>query len=246
MARREKVHAIVLSRRDMGEADRLLTLFTREQGILRVVAKGVRKIPSRRGGHSEPLTQVVALISGADAYRWLVFVEPFNEYRALHQNPTAVQQVELLGKLVVALLQPEQAYPELFDALAYACEHVALLPSSKRYLLEVAIGFYVLRCAGLAPQLHQCQTCQIRTPQSAVIMDSQLGGWRCLTCHGSWSNAAHSLSPRLLKAMQWVNKYPDRALALQVTETEGSQLAASARHYFTRVVEQPIAFNHAS
>ena len=53
-----RVHAIVLRHADWGEADRLVTLFTREQGKLRAVAKGARKITSRKAGHLEPFTHV--------------------------------------------------------------------------------------------------------------------------------------------------------------------------------------------
>ena len=43
-----RAEAIVLKHHDWGEADRILTVFTREHGKLRVIAKGVRKIRSRR------------------------------------------------------------------------------------------------------------------------------------------------------------------------------------------------------
>ena len=52
-----RVEAVVLRHSDWGEADRLLTLFTREMGKLRVVAKGVRKLRSRKAGHLEPFTR---------------------------------------------------------------------------------------------------------------------------------------------------------------------------------------------
>ena len=58
-----RVEAIVLRHNDWGEADRLLILFTREMGKLRVVAKGVRKLHSRKAGHLEPLTRVSLLLA---------------------------------------------------------------------------------------------------------------------------------------------------------------------------------------
>ena len=42
-----RVHAIILRHADWGEADRLVTLYTREQGKMRAIAKGARKITSR-------------------------------------------------------------------------------------------------------------------------------------------------------------------------------------------------------
>ncbi|HVN15979.1 MAG TPA: DNA repair protein RecO, partial [Anaerolineales bacterium] len=53
-----RMEAIVLRHGDWGEADRLLTLYTREQGKVRAIAKGARKLTSRKAGHLEPFTHV--------------------------------------------------------------------------------------------------------------------------------------------------------------------------------------------
>jgi DNA repair protein RecO (recombination protein O) len=50
---------IVLKRRNVGEADRILTVFTKKYGKIRVIAKGVRRITSRRAGHIEVFTRVI-------------------------------------------------------------------------------------------------------------------------------------------------------------------------------------------
>jgi len=49
---------VVLRHANWGEADRILTLYTRERGKVRAIAKGVRRIKSRKAGHLEPFTQV--------------------------------------------------------------------------------------------------------------------------------------------------------------------------------------------
>jgi DNA repair protein RecO (recombination protein O) len=50
-----KVEGIVLKRRNLGEADRILTILSRESGKITVKAPGVRRIPSRRSSHVELL-----------------------------------------------------------------------------------------------------------------------------------------------------------------------------------------------
>ncbi len=56
------VHGIVLKRRNVGEADRIITLFTKEQGKIRVIAKGVRRIPSKRAPHLEVFRRVGIIV----------------------------------------------------------------------------------------------------------------------------------------------------------------------------------------
>src|SRR5574339_1006341 len=62
-----RVEAVVLRHSDYGEADRLLTLYTRQLGKTRALAKGARKIASRKAGHIEPFTYVrLQLAKGRD------------------------------------------------------------------------------------------------------------------------------------------------------------------------------------
>src|SRR6478609_8007714 len=63
--RRYTTDAIVLSRFDLGEADRVLTLITPGIGKLKAIAKGVRRPTSRLGGSLEPFAELtVALARG--------------------------------------------------------------------------------------------------------------------------------------------------------------------------------------
>ena len=66
-----KTEAIVLRHSDMGEADRLLTLFSRDAGIIRAVAKGVRRIHSKKAGHLEPFTRVSLMLARSHEL-WIV------------------------------------------------------------------------------------------------------------------------------------------------------------------------------
>lgn len=53
--RASKITAIILKRLNFGESDRIVTVFSKERGKLSVVAKGIRRIKSRRAPHLEPL-----------------------------------------------------------------------------------------------------------------------------------------------------------------------------------------------
>jgi len=53
-----KTEAIVLKRVSFGEADRLVTVFSRNRGKLTLLAKGIRRLTSRKKGHLELFCQV--------------------------------------------------------------------------------------------------------------------------------------------------------------------------------------------
>ncbi|EKD66911.1 MAG: DNA repair protein RecO, partial [uncultured bacterium] len=57
-----RVSAFILRRSNVGEADKILTIFSKKIGKLRVIAKGIRKISSRRGPHVDLFNEVSMML----------------------------------------------------------------------------------------------------------------------------------------------------------------------------------------
>jgi len=243
MIRRQKLHALVLARKNFGEADRVVTLFTRQHGMLRVMAKNVRRIPSRRGAYLEPLSHVLCLVSGSQGRYFLSAVEPVDDFSALRQQSAALRAASVITQVLLGLFEEEESQPELFDAVHHAWSVLPQVTDAKQNILEVALLLYALERAGVGPDLTQCQICHTAQPKDAVVLHPADGGWRCLSCHDSFVGTEASLSPRLLKAMKWLSQYPRRALSLAMDESESVQLATSLRRYVTYAIEAPIYVN---
>lgn len=239
--RRETVRALLLKRQNYGEADRLVTLFTDRFGVLRVVAKGVRRIPSRRGGHLEPLTEIVGIVHGQRGRYYLAAIETVDHFPRLAADRTAVARASILAGTVLALFEQEDPQPELFSALEQGFSLLPTLPAPKRSLLEAAFCLYALHKAGLAPQLNACLQCGAPAPQEAVVLSASDGGWRCLSCHGSLAGTRHSLSLRQLRALRYLQAYPAKALRLAVTEDESIQITDAVRAYLSGLTDWSFA-----
>lgn len=214
-------------------------MFTKDFGILKVVAKGVRKIPSRRGGHIEPLTHVVAIISGSRAGHYLAAVEVVDDFATLRQDAQALAHAQQLAHVISQLFEEEQASESLFDALHHSWNILPSIPASRQAMLEGAVQLHTLHCAGLKPDLKQCLVCSTTQPTESVVLDSQQGGWRCLSCHSSFAGTRVSLSPRLLKGLKFIARYPERALQLKLADEEAYQILDAVRTYVRDVIGRP-------
>jgi len=241
MARREKLRALVLSRRNVGEADRLVTMLTRERGLLRVLAKGVRKIPSRRGGHMESLTQVMVLVSGGSGRYFLQAVETENYFKSLHDDHEALARMQRLSKALIHIFEEEVAYTSLYDALLQACRVLPEVSYAKRSLMETAIALLALREGGIIPLLGKCRRCGRRRPEETVVLNAEQGGWTCLTCTSSMAKARASLAPRMLAVLRYLAIHPDKALRLSVSEEEARQLTDAVWSYVSTLVMREMA-----
>ena len=81
-----RVEAVVLRHANWGEADRLLTIYTREQGKLRAIVKGARKIRSRKAGHVEPFTHITLQLAKGREIPIVTQVETLDPYLPLRED----------------------------------------------------------------------------------------------------------------------------------------------------------------
>lgn len=239
MAHSFKAEALVLSRRSVGEADRLAFVLTREYGLMRLLAKGVRKIPSRRGGHLEPFTRMLAVIQPTHGYHYAAGIETLDYYPQLLSSAAALRRAHILAAAILHTLPEGEACPQVYQMMEYAWRHLPELTGPKQSLLEIACLTVILLTAGLAPRLGACLRCQAGNPNEAVVLDGRLGGWMCLTCKDSFHGTEHSISPRLLKALRYIARYPTQALRIRLNADEGEQLQQGFRYYTGSIIEQP-------
>ena len=117
-----RVEAIVLKHSDYGEADRFLSLYTRQRGKLRAIAKGVRKMRSRQSGHLEPFTRVsLQLATGRNLYI-VTQAEAVDSYINLREDLALVGYasyvVEILDKFTYEEEENRAVFRLVADTLA--------------------------------------------------------------------------------------------------------------------------------
>jgi DNA repair protein RecO (recombination protein O) len=245
MIRNEKISGLVLSRRNIGESDRLITLFSKEYGVLKIVAKGVRKIPSRRGGHIEPLTSILAVVSGSRESRFLMATETIDYYSSLRTNEEALERANVIAWVVKALLCDGQAGQQIFNVVCWAYRTMPRLSTVRQSLVEGCVLLMIIKRAGLMPQLSKCQRCNEKNPNEAVILQKDGGGWECLSCCVRLPNKGMSLSPNGLELLRLMIINPKKALRAKVEDREVFELQKLIRKlvaiYAGEYSEHPIA-----
>lgn len=147
-----KVEGIILKRTDFGEADRLITLFTRQKGKLRLLAKGIRKISSRRAGSLDLFNCTSVMVhqgKGIDLIGETQVSERFKLWRRdFKKIGAAYYFCELVDKLAAENQTNETIFFLLLDCLKrLAAEDVDSLIFYFEKKLLIASGF------GLPPKL---------------------------------------------------------------------------------------------
>lgn len=136
-ARVYKAEGIILKRYNVGEADRILTVFTKQYGKVRVLAKGVRRIRSRRAGHIEVFSRVVLTIHFGKTMDLVTEAQEVSTPRFSDSTITNVSYAYYLCELVDHLLPERQEHQDVFLVLCGA------LAAVQKQMDEVRLQVYI-------------------------------------------------------------------------------------------------------
>lgn len=109
--------AVILARRNFGEADRLLTIFSKHYGRIRVIAKGIRRTTSRKRGSLELFSYIRLLLARGKNMDIVTDVEVKNNFSAFRKDLTKVGVAYHLVEVVSRLTAEHQEHREIFDLL---------------------------------------------------------------------------------------------------------------------------------
>jgi DNA repair protein RecO (recombination protein O) len=172
--------AIVLRHADWGEADRLLTLFTREMGKVRALAKGARKVRSRKAGHLEPFTHVRLLLAKGRDLLIVTQADTVDAHLPLRDNLERTGNAAYVVELLDRFVYEEGENLTIFRLLT---ETLARLDSEPDIWL--AVRYYEMRlldALGFRPQLFKCANCEAEIKPEDQYFAAAQGGVLCPRC----------------------------------------------------------------
>ncbi|HWL66332.1 MAG TPA: DNA repair protein RecO [Actinomycetota bacterium] len=172
-----KDEGIVLKTIKLGEADRIVTLLTRDTGKVRAVAKGIRKTKSRFGARLEPFTHAHLMIykgRNLDTITGVDIVDSFDAVRRDYLGLTsAAALVEVVEKITLDREPSLSVYTLLLDGLQ-------ALASAPGPTIVPAFLVKLLSVSGYHPQLTVCAGCGDGTVLAGF--SPSLGGAVCESC----------------------------------------------------------------
>lgn len=172
--------AIVLRRIDLGEKDRILTLFTREHGKLSAVAKGSRRPGSKLAGASEPFTYSKMMLSSGRDLDVLSQAEIKESFPNVKNGIASVAHGVYLLELMNSFVDQRQPNPDIFDTLLsamYVLESGTDPELTARYF-DIAL----LAILGYEPHFEACLRCGKTPGKERVSFSPSLGGIVCAQC----------------------------------------------------------------
>ncbi|MBI2849300.1 MAG: DNA repair protein RecO [Chloroflexi bacterium] len=231
-----KTEAIVIKRRDLGEADKIITLYTPYRGKIDAVAKGVRKPASRLGGHVELFTHTLVVIARGRSLDVITQSQSFQHFFAFHQDLQRTSYAFYVAELINKFTGERITNPPLYHCFLSTLQ--ALESTSHGDMVLRSFELSLLGHLGYRPQLKACLSCDAPLRPITNYFSASGGGMLCPSCRHKES-IVRPLSADALKTMVLLQdtSYPllDK---LTINDQTARELAKTMRQYICYLLEE--------
>ena len=233
-----RLQAIIMRRRDLGEADRLLTVFTRDRGKVNLLAKGVRRAASRKAGHIEPFTYTDLLVAKGASLDLVTQADTIASHRHVREDLWLSSLAYYVVELADAFTQDEDPNSLLFELLLETLERL-----DAGHAVNLAVRYYelhMLDLSGYQPQLFHCIQCDQPLQQEVNFLSFERGGFLCPK-HGSNLPGTVALPLDVLKVLRYVqSRNWEQVAVLQLRPEVMGQIEALLARYIVFHLERSL------
>lgn len=205
MAARPRVYraeGVILRRRNLGEADSILTVFSGNEGKFEAIARGVRKARSRMRGHLEPLTRSRVLVAQGRNLDVFTQAETVDAYRRIREDLDASAEALYCLELVDRFTEEREPLPELYALLVTALD---LLEEGNGASVTRHFELRLLSLLGYEPHIDGCVLCGDRLPEEETLLSPGAGGLVCRGCRAE-AGAGRIVSVPVVKLMRFARR----------------------------------------
>jgi DNA repair protein RecO (recombination protein O) len=241
MARTYSAQAIVLKRTNLGEADRLITLLSKYKGKLTAIAKGIRKVASRKAPNLELLNHVKVYLAQGKTFDVITEAEAIETYKNLKADLSRVGFGFYLAEVTNEFLADGQGGREGFDLLRDALRLVNQESDPAKVKLYVrAFEIKFLVSLGFKPELNRCTKCGRELTPHGNYFIPEFGG----VVHGSCKTnnlLAQPISRDALVSLRFLQKENwQKIQRLVVSQGLNNELERSLKFYLEYLLEKEI------
>lgn len=231
-----RVEGIVLSHREWGEADRHLTLFTREMGKVQSIAKGVRKPRSRKAGHLEPFNCSSILLARGRGLFVLTQVEAIDTFNELRDDLVLLGYASYIVELLDRFTFGEEENRGLYRLIKNTLRRL-----NRGDVPEKVVHYYEIRLldhVGFRPQLFSCVACGERIQAQHQFFSASRGGVLCPSC-GFDAPEARPISMQALKVLRHFQRSSyQEATKAKIAPQVNTELETVINYYVSYLLER--------
>lgn len=236
--RNYRVEAVVIGRREFREADRIVTLFSRELGKLQVIAKGARKPTARSGPALEYFARGRYMLARGRDLDVVTSAELLERPVQLEDNLTRLAYASHMAELTSRLAQEGQELPVLYDLLVKSLRALGQSPDD----IATVRGFEIAALAQVGYQLDlwRCAQCQSELQAEVNFLGLRTSGVLCGNCRAS-DGRTLAISVNAQKYLRLLGRQGQEAgRQVSIDQTLAVELERVMASYVSSVLERDL------
>ncbi len=240
MFTRYRTQGIILGKVDRGESDRLFTIYTKDYGIINLLARSERKIKSKlRSGLELFYLSEIEFIQGK-AQKTLTDAILVNKFGVLRKDIERLKVSYQVSNLMDKLLKGQEPDKEIWRLLNEVLEK---LNSIHLKNLKINLVYYyflwnLISILGYRIDLYDCFVCQKKIILGKVFIIPKDGGLVCENCKKKFKNS-EEIEPNLIKILRmFLEKDWATLNKLRLDENILKDIKDISRHYLSGILEK--------
>ncbi len=236
--RNYQTEAIIIKKIKLGEADRILTLYTPYLGKIRAVAKGVRRPRSKLAGHLELLTHSLVSLARGRNLDTITGSQTINSFLPLKSDlqltSYGLYATELVEQFTADHIENRPLFQLLLETLHQLCQ------AGNNELALRYFELHLLNQVGYRPQLQQCVSCRRPLEPTTNSFCPGAGGMLCPSCCQS-QPLTRPVSVNALKVLRLLQSSGyDTVVKLKIDSELSHQLEMVMRDYLRYLLEREV------
>lgn len=232
-----KVEAVVISHRDFGEADRLVKIYSRQEGKMTAIAKGARRIRSRKAAHLEPFTHASLVLAVGRTFWVVTQADTLGDFPRIRADLARTARAAYVLELADLLSTEYQADDTLFRLLL---ETLRRIDGGGEIFNPVCyFELHALDLSGFKPDLFHCVACKKEIQPEGQFFSIRQGGVLCPACGAAAGEGVLSVSVEALRYLRHFQRSAyTRVGEVNIQEGVRNEMRRLLDRYMSSVVER--------
>ncbi len=222
----KKTEAIVISSVDYGESDRIVTLYTKDFGRVKGMAKGARRSRKRFANTLEPFTHIKTelALKASSGLNWINHSSLINVFFDIRLDIGRFIYGSVFLEIIDQMAAESHPVPHLFSLFLLYLHN--LNKSNRPNTLMPVFALRLLSILGYTPYVSGCVICEkpLNKKVSSVFFSYGDGGIVCSSCRRD-RNGGLQLSAGMINILQYVLTVPTKGLgAIALSSTQQKEI----------------------
>jgi len=233
-----QTQAIVIKQTKLGEADKIVTLYTLEFGKLKAVAKGACRPGSKLGGNVEPPNYSLLMLAKGRNLDIITQSQTVDGFSKLRGDLWCISCGFYILELIDVFTTESSPNEPLFDLLLDTLKNLS--PSNGDETVLRYFELQLLHHLGYRPQLHKCVVCSSSLKPGLIFFSPGQGGALCPECnHAEFASRAISIDA--LKVLRlWQDCNYSTASRVKMSSKLSSELRQLMQEYITYLLQREV------